>query len=374
VAELVARLVREHGCEVHLYAQEVEDIEVTQWPQADASERGRVVWHRVARIPGPHLFQFIHWLAVNRIARWRDRWIHGLHCDAVFSPGINALDADVVLVHAVFHRLKLLQDARGGGGLRGLHRSMYYRLLCWLESRVYRRKLLRLAAVSRHTARQLDEYFGRTDVNVIPNGVDTVHFSPANRDALRVEVRERLGYSRGDIVLLLVGNDFRNKGLPVLLEAVKLCGKLQLKVCVVGEDALATELVSSARSQLEGRIRFAGETRDILSFYSAADIYTAPSLEDSFNLPALEAMACGLPVVVSRNAGISEYLRDGENGVLLQDAADPDELAEALSRIASNPGVAEGIGAEAVSTAAELSWDRHAKALLQLIQSAKEDA
>jgi len=175
-------------------------------------------------------------------------------------------------------------------------------------------------------------------------------------------------------VLLLVGNDFRNKGLPVLLEAVKLCGKLQLKVCVVGEDALATELVSSARSQLEGRIRFAGETRDILSFYSAADIYTAPSLEDSFNLPALEAMACGLPVVVSRNAGISEYLRDGENGVLLQDAADPDELAEALSRIASNPGVAEGIGAEAVSTAAELSWDRHAKALLQLIQSAKEDA
>jgi hypothetical protein len=68
--------------------------------------------------------------------------------------------------------LKELQDSRTSSGLRALHRSRYYQLLCALESRVYRQKNVRLAAVSQHAANQLSQYFGRQDVATVPNGVD----------------------------------------------------------------------------------------------------------------------------------------------------------------------------------------------------------
>jgi len=371
VAELVERLAREHHCEVHLYAQEVEDIETVSSAKAMRPEQGCIVWHRIGRIPAPHLLQFVYWLSANRVTRLWNKWVSRLTFDAVFSPGINALDADVVLVHAVFHRLRELQSGRRGAGLRGMHRSLYYRLLCWLESRVYRRQSLRLAAVSRHTANQLKEYFSRTDVSVIPNGVDAAYFSQANRERLRADARRKLGYSNEEIVLLLVGNDFRNKGLPVLLEAVNLCPGLPLRVCVVGEDASGHTLESVAQAGAKGRITFSGETEihDILQFYAGADVYVAPSLEDSFNLPTLEAMACGLLVIVSTNAGISEYVRDRENGVLLHDANDPQELADALQRIANDRGLAATLVTNALRTAAALSWDRQAEALVRLLGS-----
>jgi UDP-glucose:(heptosyl)LPS alpha-1,3-glucosyltransferase len=211
-------------------------------------------------------------------------------------------------------------------------------------------------------------YFGRADVSVIPHGVDAAHFSRANRDALRTEARRRLGYASEDVVLLLVGNDFRNKGLPVLLQAVNLCPDLPLRICVVGDDASGSALKAVAQAQLRGRITFVGVTADILTFYSVADVYTAPSLEDSFNLPALEAMACGLPVVVSMSAGISEFIRNEANGLLLRNPSDPVELAHAIRRVVSDSRLVESMTAMAVKTACSLSWERHGESVLQLLK------
>ena len=131
LAETMERLVRVYGCEVHLYSQSVQDLAVVS-PSSGApssSPQPAIIWHRVPSLPGPHLLQFLFWLLAKRLCRLRDRWFHGVRFDAVFSPGINATDANVVLVHAVFHRLKELQDSRSSGGLRALHRSLYYHLL-----------------------------------------------------------------------------------------------------------------------------------------------------------------------------------------------------------------------------------------------------
>src|SRR5208337_2351504 len=111
--------------------------------------------------------------------------------------------------------------------------------------------------------------------------------------------RQRLDYSPGDILLLLIGNDWRNKGLPTLLEAISRLNHPSLRLCVVGSDAAAAFLPQVQSLHLSDRVRFFAESPEILAFYAAADIYAAPSLEDSFNLPVLEAMACGLPVLVS---------------------------------------------------------------------------
>lgn len=369
LAELLERLVRDYSCEIHLYAQSVEDLAVTPFLKPSTGSSTGVVWHRVPKIPGPHLLQFLFWLKLNWLCRLRDEWFRGLRFDAVFSPGINALDADLVLVHAVFHRLRELQDAHPQAGLRGLHRSMYYRLLCFLEDLVYRRSDLSLAVVSQHTANQLKHYFGRLDAKIIPNGVDLSHFSPGNRLALRATARQALGYSGDDVVLLLVGNDLRNKGLPILLDSLHRCQNLPLRLCVVGSDG-ASDGAESVRSlQLQDRVSFAGQTKEIFTFYAAADIYVAPSLEDSFNLPVLEAMACALPVVVSTKAGISEYLSDGIDSLLISEPDNLLALCEILSRLAQDHELRWSLGQSAAQTAARFSWNRHAESIYSLLSA-----
>ncbi len=367
LGEIIKRLASRHDDEIHLYSQWVEDLQVIPFAAGEQNSSQGIFWHRVPHLPAPHLFAFLFWMIANRFCRLVDRWFRHLRFDAVFSPGINATDADFIIVHVVFHRLRELQLERFSEGLRGLHRSLYYLLLCFLENRVYRRKALRLAAVSKHTARQLAQYFGRGDAVVVPNGVDLSLFSPASRLALRDTARKRLGYSPDDILLLLIGNDWRNKGLPTLFEAMSRLNHPTLRLCVVGSDAPAGFLPQVQSLQLSDRVKFFLETSDILAFYAAADIYAAPSLEDSFNLPVLEAMACGLPVLVSRLAGISDYIADGVDGILLQDPGDPTVLAGALSLLLQPPELRRSLGENAARKAQQFSWDRQADAIHRLL-------
>jgi glycosyltransferase involved in cell wall biosynthesis len=370
LAETMERLVSVYGCEVHLYSQSVQDLAVVSPSRGapSSSPQPGIIWHRVPSLPGPHLLQFLFWLFANRLCRLSDRWFRGIRFDAVFSPGINATDANLVLVHAVFHRLKELQDSRSSGGLRALHRSLYYHLLRGLENRVYRHKNIRLAAVSKHTAHQLSQYFGRQDIAVVPNGVDVVHFSPSARIQRRAQARQILSCPEGVTLLLLVGNDLRNKGLPTLLQALAQCRDLPWHLCVVGSDSSADYSAEIEQRQLRGRVTFSGETADILTYYAAADFYVAPSLEDSFNLPALEAMACGLPIILSSSAGMSDYLNDGVDGLVLRNPQDAGELAAALQRLLADPSLCATIGANASQTAALFSRDRHAEKIHRLLR------
>src|SRR5208337_2374200 len=230
---------------------------------------------------------------------------------------------------------------------------------------------LRLAAISKHTARQLAQYFGRRDALVVPNGVDPTFFAPASRLALRDAARRKLGYSPGDILLLLIGNDWRNKGLPTLLEAMSRLSYPSLRLCVVGSDAAAEFLPQVQSLHLSDRVKFFAESSEILLFYAAADIYAAPSLEDSFNLPVLEAMACGLPVLVSCLAGISEYIVDGVDGILLQDPGDPSALAASLSLLLQQPELRRSLGEAAARKAQQFSWERQADAIHRLLSGSE---
>ena len=364
VAELVEQLAERHGDQIELYAQRVADL--PDFANEFEKTTGAIRWHRVAMFPGPYLVQFLSWLLLNRRARTRDFRKSGLRPDLVFSPGINAVDADVILVHAVFHRLAELHAGQKGHPLRTLHRRLYYALLCRLERRIYGNPSVALAAVSKHTARQLERYFGRGGVTVIPNGVDTLHFSAKAIAPLRAAARVQRTFASAQIVLLLVGNDWRNKGLSTLLSAMALCKDLPLRLLVVGQDDQAPFRGAAASSGLLDRVEFCQPARDVRHFYAAADILVAPSLEDSFNLPALEAMACGLPVIVSSHAGVSEWLTHGFDALLLKNPESTTELAEAIRTLATGPDLRATLAANAVATSGKFSWERHALQLREL--------
>ena len=371
VAELIGRLATQHKDRIELYAQRVSDLTLESRTAASGSENGGISWHRIRSIPGPHLVQFLAWFFLNRAARRTQN--KKSKAEIVFSPGINTTDADVILVHAVFHRIAELQNAQNASALRRLHRKLYYSLLCRLERRIYSDPRVTLAAVSRHTAAQLARYFGRNDVTVIPNGVDAAYFSPDALACMRTPSRQQCRCSPEEFVLVLIGNDWRNKGLQALLQAIAGCKELPIRLLVVGQDEQTPFRRAAEMLGVEGRVQFFAPVPDIRMFYAAADCLVAPSLEDSFNLPVLEAMSCGLPVVVSPHAGVSDWFDGSQDCIILKDPQNATELAQAIRTLAVDLPLRNALGANASLTAKKFSWDTHTNEVRKLLLKAAED-
>ena len=105
---------------------------------------------------------------------------------------------------------------------------------------------------------------------------------------------------------------------------------------------------------------------DPFPYYAAADVLVAPSREDSFNLPAIEAMASGLPVVVSARAGVSELVEDGRHALVVRDPEDVEELASTIER-ALREEVAQELAASGRELAERMTWDVNADRTAELI-------
>lgn len=371
------RLASRHGWEVRLYAQSVRDVkDCEQDSGASASGAGTVRWRRIWELSGPHLFKYIAWFFAVDSALRADARDAARQCDVVYSPGINSRQADAIVVHAVFHELH--RQVRNEMRLTRLplrnwpvvvHRRVYYRLIMALESRIYRDERVRLAAVSNSLAEQLKKYFGRTDVTVIPNAVDTCRFSAHTRSERRTAAREQLGVSEDELAVLLIGNGWKNKGLDTLLGSLAQLRNLKMRLLVVGRDDTSLYKARIVAEGLQDRVAFLPPDSDVMKFYAAADVYAAPSLEDSFNLPVLEAMACGLPTIVSVRAGASDLIRHGENGLLLRDPRDAQELSREIGLLYEDAGLRERLGQAARRTAADCTWERNAQQTDEFLES-----
>src|SRR6266436_5185243 len=96
-------------------------------------------------------------------------------------------------------------------------------------------------------------------------------------------------------------------------------------------------------------------------FYAAADVYAGPSLEDSFALPPLEAMACGLPVITSVNNGGSQIITEGVDGFVLSDPRDSIALSMLLRRLYLDRDLCALVGENSARTAQGYTWERNAR-------------
>jgi len=375
LAELLERLTRDEHCEIHLYSQRVEGLAIAQPAVARPQGSGAILWHKVPAIPGPHLLQFLAWLFLNSLHRAWDRRVRGLRFDLVLSPGINCLDADVVIVHALFHRLQQVareerSDSERPGFFRRLHRRAYYALLAGLERYVYSDPKISLAAVSQRTAALLNDYFHRQDVRVIPNGVDTTQFSPSMRMALRAKARRRRNFQESDFALLLIGNDWRAKGLETVLRAVSTLRDLPVLLIAAGDDSPEVFSEPAKSLGISERCRFEPPREDVLDFYAAADLYVSPSREDSFGLPVAEAMACGLPAITSILAGVSSLLHDGVDSLILRDPHDAKTLAMMIRALHQKAEWRSRMGQAAAKASLEWTWDRNAADVWELLKAA----
>jgi glycosyltransferase involved in cell wall biosynthesis len=362
VAEWVSRLSEDF--DVHVYSQRVDDIDLS-----------KITWRRIPKLPGPHLLNYIWWFAANHAWRSWDRRFRGIRPDLVFSPGINCLDADVVSVHVVFaeYRRRFADELRLGRASVSLwpqlvHRKLYYRLIAFLENRIYRDPDTVLLLIARRTGSELAHHFGRKPCPVIYLGLDHEIFNPDRRISLRGTARRELGCSDDRFVLLLIGNHWTNKGLPVLLEALGTLRELPIDLLVVGRENSEDYRPMVEEKGLQNRVRFHNPRSDVEFYYAAADVCAGPSLEDTFSLPPAEAMACGLPVIVSSANGTSEIIQHGTDGLILEDPRDATSLSRMIRQLYEDKSFRERLGTNAAQTAREYTWERNARELSGLLE------
>jgi glycosyltransferase involved in cell wall biosynthesis len=213
--------------------------------------------------------------------------------------------------------------------LRHWLRGLDHLLHALLEPLVYRR-VRRIVVPSRGLARELAEEYPYTQkkLHLLPNPVDMGRMAPP-ADFDRVGFRCELGAVAEDVVLVFVAlGHFERKGLPALLGALQQVAQPNLKLMVVGgQPGLITDYQEKARGLgLGDRVIFAGTTRDVRPYFWAADAFVFPSYYEAFSLVSLEAAAAGLPLIATPINGVEEFLRDGENGILV------DGTAEGISR------------------------------------------
>jgi glycosyltransferase involved in cell wall biosynthesis len=367
VAEWIAQLSSKY--EIHIYSQDVRDVDLT-----------RVTWHRIWKVPGPHIVNFLWWVFANRALRiWHARSL-GLRHDLVFSSGINCLDADAVSVHIVFAEyVSRVRDEISfsrnpvRAWPRLLHRQLYYRVVTALEGRVYGSESVSLVLIARRTEAALGRFYGRREgLPVVYGGLDHDIFNPERRLLLRENARKDLGLSGERFALVIVSNDGRNKGLPVLVRALSALSELPIDLLVVTREDPAPYLARVREADLEGRFQFLPPRDDIEFYYAAADAYVGPSLEDTFAQPPAEAMACGMPVIVSANNGTSEIMTDGVDALILLDPTDASSLAAMIRRLYEDRELAAHLGKCAHETARQYTWERNGRELSLIFEELLE--
>ncbi len=209
-------------------------------------------------------------------------------------------------------------------------------------------------------------------LKTIHPGVDHSLFAPADRAVSRA----RLGL-RDEVVVLYVGRIQRLKGIELAVRAVEqLVGAVEKDVVFMvvggasgadGDDEVRrlNELVTEL--DLERNVRFMGPQRHdrLPAFYNASDALVVCSHSESFGLAALEAQACGTPVVGTPVGGLSYVVRNGESG-FLEDTRDPTVFASRLKTLLGDERLIRDFRAAAVRSAQVFSWKRSASEFIML--------
>ena len=196
-------------------------------------------------------------------------------------------------------------------------------------------------------------------IHVAAAGVDSDLFRPMSKS----EARRQLDIAERNVILY-VGRIEPLKGLELLINAVALLDDMgDTRLIIVGgkptEDAEVQRLKALAESLGIGEsTTFTGtvDQRDLRKYYSAADVFVLPSYYESFGLAALEAMACGTPVVVSRVGGLSSFVEEGRTGYLIPwRCAEP--FSERIRTLLSNSDLRAAMGTVARDRSQQMGWD-----------------
>jgi len=214
----------------------------------------------------------------------------------------------------------------------GVRLNPYHRYVCAAERSMFESPALRAVICnSKMVAAEIRKHFSVAPekLHVIYNGVDLEYFHPAHRRAIRAAARKEFGCMEDDTVFSFVGSGFARKGLGAAIDALAATGRRNLRLVVAGQDRATAKFVARAgHASVADRVVFLGGREDVRSVYAGSDCFILPTRYDPFPNAALEALAMGLPVIVSNQCGAAELVSPGSTGWICE----PDSVAS-LARL-----------------------------------------
>jgi len=348
-ADLTERIAADPRYEVCVFAN--------RW--VNSSER--IAFFKVPVIIFPKFFTSpsFAWFARKRIAAEGPFDIIHAH-DRIFT-------ADVYSMHGVPHRWWVRKVRKKG-------MSLFDRAAAWTENRlVYEGGCRRFLAVSELTRKIfLDEYpVDPARVTVVHPGIDMSPYARLDRERCRREIRRCFGIGADESLILFVSMNFAIKGLDHLLRGL---GRLRMgspekrfRLLVIGRGDQKAYGRLARDLGIEDAVVFAGamEREKLPEFYLSGDMYAMLSRFDTFGMVVLEAMAAGLPVLISSCVGARDIVREGENGFIVEDPGDEDAVADRIAAML-NGDIRERMGREALKTAREHFWEAVAARVLAI--------
>ena len=282
--------------------------------------------------------------------------------DVVHAQGVVLPRADLITVHV--SNLRWLDGRRRQNGRLGWRDRLFAGLVVPLERHAYTRRDTSIIAISSALQRDLEAQYGCTGpIHVIHHGVDRRQFHAGVRSQHRAAARAELGIAESEVVFLFVGD--ARKGAVQTMEAL---GKIPGRLVIVTRSDHGPLKEAARAAGVETRVALAPPTDRIERFYGAADVFVLPTPYDAFGMVVTEAMACGLPVITTTAAGVSEVVADGRTGILLEDVADGEALANAMRRFAEDASFRRDAGAAAAQAMLDLSWDAVATRTMAVYQ------
>jgi UDP-glucose:(heptosyl)LPS alpha-1,3-glucosyltransferase len=336
VAELASRFKRDH--EVHVFANTFEEAE----PEG-------LAYHHVPAWRANVMTTLLTFMLPGT-------WMVRGAFDVIHAQGFCGLRQNVATAH-------MCQDAwleamTRNAGRPAWRKRVFHTVAGWCERRTFSAGgARRFIAVSRRVADDLRRHYGCEDgVRVIYHGVDAESFHPRNRTSWRAEVRRGIGV-REDAVLALYVGDYQKGLAPAIRAAARIPG---LHLAGVSRSPVEVYQALIREEGAADRIHLTPPTPHVERYYAAADLFVFPTFYDPFGLVATEAMASGLPVVCSREAGAAELIEDGIDGLIVNDPWDAAALAAALRRLASDPALRTRLGEAARRRVEAHTWDETA--------------
>jgi D-inositol-3-phosphate glycosyltransferase len=247
----------------------------------------------------------------------------------------------------------------------------------------------RLIANTDEEARQLTELYGAdpNKVETISPGADLSLFQPGGTRAAH-EARRQLGIAQDAVVLLFVGRvqplkgpDVALKAAARLVEADPELKKTLLVVLVGGPSGRQQRADPDRMHELAAQLGISDNVRfeppcpqaELAQWYRAATVLLTPSHSESFGLVALEAQACGTPVVAARVGGLRTVVKDGHSGVLV-DGHDPVDWARVIRRLIKSPRQLQALSEGARRHASAFGWSATVDRLARVYTGAMDEA
>ena len=283
--------------------------------------------------------------------------------DIVYATGDYHIKPDIVTIHTLKkYGRKTIEALEKTGELekttdwiKDLLRKVYCPLIFELgEQFVYRRSNTKFICVSAGVKRNFcDEFHADSQkVAVIPNAISFEEYS--YKQAARDRIRQDLCISESQKVVLFVGSDWKRKRLDTAIKVIS--NFPQLLLIVAGHDDPVSYQELAKKLGCNQRVLFVGFRNDINDFYSAADYFLFTSVYETFGLVALEAMAAGLVVISNKLNGVEDYIENGVNGYLTENASE-EAFTDVFRQILSSKELEFSIKNNATITAKMNNWD-----------------